>query len=87
MAILKTIELKNNFGDSSVFNNSYIKVKRVLGSKESMTAEVGFFRSAGGQELHRENYEFTPNLNGENFIAQAYKHLKSLPEFAGVVDC
>ena len=87
MAISKTLELKNNFGDVSIFSNSYIKVKRVLGSKESMTAEVGFFRSAGGQELHRGNYEFTPNLSGANFIAQAYEHLKSLPEFAGATDC
>lgn len=87
MALSKTIELKNNFDDVSVFQNSYIKVKRVIGGKESMTAEVGFFKSADGRELKYENYTFSPDLNGSNFIAQAYAHLKTLPEFAGATDC
>jgi len=87
MAISKTIELKNNFDDVSVFPNSYIKVKRIIGGKQNMTAEVGFFREAEGQELKSENYAFSPNLSGANFIAQAYNHLKSLPEFAGAIDC
>jgi hypothetical protein len=32
-------------------------------------------------------YSFAPDLNGKNFIAQAYEHLKTLPEFAGATDC
>lgn len=87
MALTKTIALKNNFGDVSVFNNSYIKVKRIIGGKESMTAEVGFFRSADGQELKYESYTFSPDLHASNFIAQAYWHLKTLPEFADATDC
>lgn len=87
MAISKTLELKNNFGEVSVFNNSYIKVKRILGGKESMTAEVGFFKAADGQELKSENYAFSPNLSGKNFIAQAYDHLKTLEEFADASNC
>lgn len=27
------------------------------------------------------------SIGGENFIAQAYLHLKSLPEFSGSQDC
>jgi hypothetical protein len=87
MAISKTIELKNNFDDVSVFQNSYIKVKRIIGGKQIMTAEVGFFRQAEGQELKSENYVFSPDLAGANFIVQAYNHLKTLPEFSGAVDC
>jgi hypothetical protein len=30
---------------------------------------------------------FTHNLAGKNFIAQAYDHMKTLPEFAGATDC
>jgi hypothetical protein len=30
---------------------------------------------------------FFPSLEGNNFIAQAYEHLKTLPEFEGAEDC
>jgi hypothetical protein len=32
-------------------------------------------------------YKFAPNLDGANFIKQAYEHLKTLPEFSGATDC
>jgi hypothetical protein len=37
--------------------------------------------------VKKESYQFTPNMNSDNFIKQAYLHLKSLPEFADAVDC
>jgi hypothetical protein len=40
-----------------------------------------------GELIERKVYEFTPNLEGANFIAQAYDHLKTLPEFSGAIDC
>lgn len=36
-----------------------------------------------GNTVKKFNYCFVPNMDGGNFIAQAYAHLKTLPEFAG----
>jgi hypothetical protein len=33
-----------------------------------------------------KQYDFSVDLNGKNAIAQAYEHLKTLPEFAGAED-
>jgi hypothetical protein len=35
----------------------------------------------------QKQFVFAPNLDGPNFIKQAYEHLKTLPEFDGAVDC
>ena len=32
-------------------------------------------------------FYFKPNMNGGNFIAQAYKHLKTQPNFNDSFDC
>jgi hypothetical protein len=34
-----------------------------------------------------KEYSFVPDMNGANFIAQAYEALKKEPEFADAVDC
>jgi len=66
------------------FPSCYIKVLEVRGGKENMVAVV--------QTQLKENlfltdhYDFTPSLDGPNFIKQAYEHLKTLPEFAGATD-
>lgn len=62
----------------------YIKVQSVSGSKESLTATVLF---SGENFTGKKNYIFVPSMDSENFIAQAYAHLKTLPEFAGATDC
>jgi hypothetical protein len=37
----------------------------------------------------QKHYKFTASVSdgAENFIKQAYAHLKTLPEFAGATDC
>ena len=37
--------------------------------------------------VEEQDYSFKPTLDGDNFIQQAYNHLKTLPEFAGSTDC
>ena len=37
--------------------------------------------------LQTESYTFAPKLDGENFIKQAYEHLKTLEEFKDAIDC
>lgn len=84
-----SVTLTGEFGtirqeDELVLMTAYVKVATIEGSKESMQATVSF--SDKRISLFKK-YEFTPDLDGENFIKQAYEHLKTLPEFAGATDC
>lgn len=87
MAIKKTRTLENNFGEQSVITDCYIKVATVSATKDQVNASVLYMKEAGGKVLHVEGFEFPSNLDGPNFIKQAYDHLKTLPKFAGAVDC
>jgi hypothetical protein len=65
----------------------YIKVESVTGSKNKAQAIVTFTDQAKGKQLLEKSFAFTPAMDAGNFIAQAYDHLKTLPEFAGATDC
>lgn len=65
----------------------YIKVVAVLGDKASVRASVTFTDEAANEQLLCKDYNFAPSMDGGNFIAQAYNHLKTLPDFAGATDC
>jgi len=67
-----------------VVADCYIKVMSVTGFKDSASAQVSF---ASSKANGLKTYSFVPNMDGKNFIAQAYEHLKTLPEFAGAEDC
>lgn len=90
MQVPVTITKKSSFGVVSEENgfvdmpNTYIKVERVNGSKDFVTADVTMTADGVRQMVH---YKFKPDLDGANFIKQAYLHLKTLPEFSGAVDC
>jgi hypothetical protein len=90
MQIPVTITKKSAFGVISEENgfvnmpDAYIKVERVNGAKDMVTADVTIASNDVRQMVH---YKFIPNLDGANFIKQAYEHLKTLPEFAGATDC
>jgi hypothetical protein len=62
----------------------YIKVESVSGTKDKVNCTVSY---TGEKVKFQKSYEFQPNLDGENFIKQAYMNLKTLPEFAGAIDC
>lgn len=87
MALSKQITLTSNFGDDVVFNNAYIKIDNLMGDKTQMRIDVAIHKKQGEQVVGRKNYLFTPDLNGKNFIAQAYDYIKTQPEFAGAADC
>jgi len=65
----------------------YIKVQSISGNKITVSATVTFSYQESKEQLMQKDYIFSANLNGGNFIAQAYEHLKTLPEFAGATDC
>jgi len=68
----------------SVVVDCYIKVQSVSGNKDVAKAQVSF---SGDKFVGFKSYDFAVNLEGGNFIKQAYEHLKSLEEFAGSMDC
>jgi hypothetical protein len=68
----------------NVQDSIYIKVQQVNGDKTRVNADVVL---TGDSINGKRFYSFTPDLDGPNFIKQAYNYLKTLPEFAGAIDC
>jgi hypothetical protein len=87
MALSMTANYENNVGITASVDNSYIKVTRLNGNKENIQIELSFFVSSSEPNPFRiEAHSFTPSLSGNNFIAQAYEHLKTLDEFSSATD-
>jgi hypothetical protein len=69
--------------------DAYHRVENIsLQNKTSIVFMVSSYKDDKETEAfnsvrHSSNYD----INGENPIKQAYLHLKTLPEFAGAVDC
>jgi len=69
---------------TSVSDVFYIKVEAISGTKEKANCSVSFT----GQKIKMQKiYEFAHDLDGSNYIKQAYEQLKTLEEFAGCEDC
>ena len=67
---------------------AYIKVATVSGNKDDISAEVHYIKdNKDGEFIKVKTFTFRPNLTAGNFFEQAYNHLKTLPDFLGVVDC
>lgn len=70
-------------GSSQLTMDCYVKVESVGGTKEFVTAVVSF---TDNDKSFEKSYSFTPNMDGNNFVKQAYEYLKTLPEFADSTD-
>ena len=82
-AILVTEYGQLQLGKRETEANCYIKVEAVSGGKENAVASV-LFKS--DTVAFTQTYEFVPNMDGPNFIKQAYEHPKTLAEFANAED-
>jgi hypothetical protein len=73
-------------GTQRVSFSAYVKVVLVNGNKSQVTANVHF---AGDVAEFTKQYQVPMSVEAGagNFIEQVYKHLKTLPEFAGAEDC
>jgi len=73
-------------GRSKVNIDAYIKVVEVTSTKEEAVAKVVFSDS---KIKFEKQYIVSVSVSdgSKNFIAQAYEHLKTLPEFSGATDC
>lgn len=85
MAIKKNITLKDNFNENVYFADAYIKVENISGDKSRISYTYGIYKTAGGDLLKRFTKSFVPDMDGGNFIKQAYMELKSV-EFVGSAD-
>ena len=83
MALKKTLELQSNFGGTQSVKDVLIRVESVVANKEHATAYVELKKTEDGPIIEVRQYDFVPDMDGPNFIKQAYEHLKTLPEFAG----
>lgn len=68
--------------------NAHCRVTSISGGKNGMSVACELRVSNGSGELIDVLHSsFIPSLDGDNFIRQAYMHLKTLPEFSGATDC
>lgn len=68
-------------------NDCYARVETITGSKKWLSVVVSFHSDRESAKFDAKEYLFVPDMNGKNFIQQSYEYLKTLPEFAGAVDC
>ena len=73
-------------GIQRVSFSAYIKVVSISGNKSHLTSSVHF---SGDLAQFTKEYQVPVSVEAgaSNFIEQVYKHLKTLPEFAGAEDC
>lgn len=85
-SFIETANGKINKGNEEFDVIFYIKVASISGNKDELLATVQF---ADDKLQMQKHYKFTASVaeNAKNFIAQSYEHLKTLPEFAGAIDC
>jgi hypothetical protein len=84
MAILKTVLTTYGFEA----NDSYHRVEYVeLLNKTKIRFSLRSYKSIEFPFFQELFFECAYDLTGDNPIRQAYKYLKTLPEFAGAVDC
>lgn len=65
----------------------YVRVDKVHADKDTAVALVSFCNIESKQNIFGASYNFQVALSGDNFIKQAYDHIKNLPEFVGAKDC
>ena len=86
MAIIKNWN-KSVAGQDVVFNNAYIRVGSIAGSKKQLEATVHVLTKEDGDFIEGLSFTVPHAMNGKNAIAQVYAHIKMLSEFADAVDC
>lgn len=85
MALEKTVNTPHGFEAI----NAYHRAEGVsIISKARINFFVKSYKDAKeATEFASEMHSCVYDLNGANPLAQAYAHLKTLPEFAGAKDC
>ncbi len=83
MALEKTIQTQ--YGLTA--NAAYVRVENVNVQKTGIKYSVFIYADKTKPCFDSKVFECAYSIQGANPIAQAYEHLKTLPEFAGAIDC
>jgi hypothetical protein len=85
MAFKKTTTTTQGF----TANNAYFRVEEVkLVNKNKIAFSIRGYKDNSGLPAFEDcSLSCDYDIEGKNPIAQAYNHLKTLPEFAGATDC
>lgn len=90
MALCKNYtKTESHFDGVLELKDAYYRVESISGSKQNISFVVSISKKLNDKqiEITSAQYSFVPSMDNKNFIAQAYAHLKTLPEFAGATDC
>lgn len=86
MAFKKTVTKKlPGFTGTLTAKDATWKIDTVVGSKTTMTATLRAY--VEGEIVVEQEVSFVPDMEGGNFIKQAYEYVKALPDFSDAVDC
>jgi hypothetical protein len=84
MALQLTVNTDSGF----TAQDAYHRVSNVfLLDKENISFNLVSYKTPDLPAFKTVGYQCAYDLNGSNPIKQAYEHLKTLPEFAGAIDC
>lgn len=84
MALKKTVETQ--FGTKIV--DAYHRVENLrIVEKNKIAYQVNIYADIQFKPIDNSIYESVYAIEGTNPIAQAYQHLKTLPEFDDAKDC
>lgn len=84
MAMKKSIQLPSGIE----VQDCYIRVDSVtISQKENCSITVNFYFDKTKVPVKQLSLGCKYEISGANPIAQAYEHLKTLPEFTGATDC
>lgn len=85
MALKKTVTTEQGFEAVDAYHR--VEVVRLNG-KTSMSFQVRSYKDDSGVQAFADTaYDAVYNIAGANPIAQAYEHLKILPQFSDAKDC
>jgi hypothetical protein len=85
---LKVKYTKQITGFPDVSAMSYCRVEKVNTLKNQAVCSVIYFTEKKTEMLGNAEFSFVPSVvdGSKNHIAQAYEHLKTLPDFVGAID-
>ena len=86
MALKKSFEIDKGL----IANDGYVRIEFVtIARRKQACITVSIYASAdnGQNPVQSRCYAFDYILNADNVIANAYNHLKTLPEFKNAIDC
>lgn len=89
MALKKTVEKSvDGFDGKLVAADAYWRIDKLEGNKTTMMATINAYaKPDSGAIIDSLVFGFVVDVDGQNFIKQAYEQAKGMSQFAGAQDC